>query len=275
MLVTQLLDDVETGKIKFPHMPEVVIKATKLLDDEKSSINSIVNVIKQDAAISGRILQVSNSVIFGPLQAINTLDQAIIKLGVTLTKSLIYAFSFKDGLILRNEKLRSLFNQIWEENLETAAISVLIAKLVNYVRTDEVFLAAIIHNIGLLTLIAHVSIYFKDDTVDEFVQSYKLGQLNDIIKDISIRIMHEWGLPQIYLESAASWPEPVTYYKRVSPAIIVNLVTVYMMIKSNKLSPDSFNELQLTKVYKITPDTIEFVLEEKKIILENLKKLLR
>lgn len=275
MLVIQLIDDIETGKLKFPHMPEVVIKASKLLDDEKSSIGSIVNVIKQDSALSARILQVSNSAIFGPMHPILTLDNAIIKLGVTLTKSLIYAFSFKDGLSLQNDKLRKLFNQVWEDNLEIAAISVLIAKLVNYVRTDEVFLAAIIHNIGLLTLIAHVSVHFKDEKVDEFIHSYKMGELNDVIKDLSVRIMHEWGLPQIYLEAAASWPDPITYYKKVSPSVIINLVTIFMLIKANKLAPDSFNELQLIKVYKITPETIEFVQEEKKIILENLKKLLR
>jgi HD-like signal output (HDOD) protein len=245
-----------------------------LLDDERSHISDIVDILKQDAAITARLLQVANSAIFGPVSIVTTLEHAIVKMGTSLTRSIIYAFMFKDKLKFNSQKARNFFNEVWNENLQTAALSVLVAKYVNYRRADEVFIAGLLHNLGLLLLISHIS-YWNDEDIDQFIVNYNLGLLNDIIKKVSVMIISQWNLPNVFYDCAELWDVPAVIYDQVSTTVIINAVVTYNMIQKNQIEESYFEELKLVREFDLTKELMKHILEEKKNLIENLKNMLK
>ena len=59
--VTKLLNQLESGKIQLPTLPEVALRVRDAVDDPDVSAGQIAEVLSEDTAFSARLLQVANS----------------------------------------------------------------------------------------------------------------------------------------------------------------------------------------------------------------------
>lgn len=66
-----------------PAAPRILARLGILLTDLNSSTDEIVDLLKRDAAMTARILRVSNSVAFGAENPVASLDEALLRIGFT------------------------------------------------------------------------------------------------------------------------------------------------------------------------------------------------
>jgi HD-like signal output (HDOD) protein len=131
-------------------LPEIVTKIIDVVGDPKSTARDLHEIIKNDPALSARILKVVNSAFYGLPGQISTVDRAIIMLGLSAVKNIAIAASITK--LFRNRKLGGKFTarDLWTHSLAVGAASRSIAKAAGYPSIEDAFLAGLIHDLGLL-----------------------------------------------------------------------------------------------------------------------------
>ncbi|MDE3032107.1 MAG: HDOD domain-containing protein [Acidobacteriota bacterium] len=129
-----------------PPLPQVATQLLRLTADPDASAEDLRRVISTDQALTGQILKIANSAMFGMVREVTTLTQAIMTLGFSTNKSVVFASSAKNlyhrGTVGLQERL------IWEHALVAAIASRAFAKALRFPRVEEAFIGGLLHDIG-------------------------------------------------------------------------------------------------------------------------------
>ncbi|MGD8613854.1 MAG: HDOD domain-containing protein [Desulfobacterales bacterium] len=133
-------------------LPEVIMKAQKLLIDPNSKFEELANIIETDQEITLKSLKVANSAYYSLKMQVNSVRQACVILGLKVIAQIIMTAG---TATLYNKALRA-YNMspkdLWRHSLATALSA---RKIADAVRTDtanEAFLAGLFHDAGKLIL---------------------------------------------------------------------------------------------------------------------------
>ena len=77
---------------KLPTLPEIALKLVQIAQQEEPDYREVSRIIRSDPVVSGKVLKTVNSALFGFRQRIETVEQAVPKLGITLLRTLILSF---------------------------------------------------------------------------------------------------------------------------------------------------------------------------------------
>lgn len=132
-------------------LPEVTIKIIEIVEDHKSTARDLHEVIKNDPALSVKILKVVNSAFYGLPGQIASVDRAIILLGLSAVKNLAIAASI--ARLFKGKRISEHFSaaDLWRHGVAVAVAGRSIAKCSPHqAMSDEIFVAGLIHDIGTL-----------------------------------------------------------------------------------------------------------------------------
>jgi diguanylate cyclase (GGDEF)-like protein len=190
-----------------PSVPAVVLEVLDLCQDDGVSIGQVAKVLARDPALSAKVLKVANSPWYGVRSQVTTLERAITILGINATLSLALSFSLVRGL----QKGKEGFDHqaYWLRCVIGAAASRAIGGFVNAANQEELFLAGLLQDIGILVLNEAMP-----DSYPTIVAAAK-GDHRLLIElerqeygcdhsEISAWILERWNLPANLQHAAAS-----------------------------------------------------------------------
>jgi HD-like signal output (HDOD) protein len=131
-------------------LPSVTVQIIRLSDDPDSTMEDLNKVVACDPVLGARILRLVNSAYYGMSGKINTIDRALLLLGLKAVKNIAIAASlFK---LFRAEHNRGAFDprQLWTHSVAVATGARMLARHTNLVSADEAFLAGLMHDIGIV-----------------------------------------------------------------------------------------------------------------------------
>ena len=138
--------------VDLPAMPQVVLKARKLMANVNSGIKDVVKVLETDQAIATKILKMANSAYYGMSGKISTIQHASIILGYDTIGELITLAS-SSGLMNRVLKGYGLgAGDLWRHSMSVAIGSRIIAGRKDSSLEETSFSAGLIHDAGKLVL---------------------------------------------------------------------------------------------------------------------------
>lgn len=131
-------------------LPQVVYQINELVESKTASAADLHRVIKADPALSARLLKLVNSAYYGLPGTVASLEKAVILLGVTAVKNLAIAASIEQ--LFRQVRIKGPFSgrDLWLHCLGVAAAARTLGERMNLTRLDEVFMAGLMHDLGLL-----------------------------------------------------------------------------------------------------------------------------
>ena len=129
-----------------PPLPQVAAQVLRIAADPDSTTDELQRVISTDQALASQILKIANSAMFGMMREVKTLTQAIMTLGFSTIKSVVIASSAKNLYSRGSAGLQERL--MWEHALVTALTGRAYGKLLRFPRSEEVFLAGLMHDIG-------------------------------------------------------------------------------------------------------------------------------
>jgi len=138
-----------------PTLSPVVEKVLRLVGDEKVSVKELADVIKNDVSLSFKILKVVNSAFYGFPRKISTLTQAMVILGLSAVKNLALSMSILELFVheTSDSEAGKGFTTFWERSLFSAVAARRLAILIKHPSEEEVFIAALLQDIGALVFI--------------------------------------------------------------------------------------------------------------------------
>jgi putative nucleotidyltransferase with HDIG domain len=132
-------------------LPEVTVKIIEIVEDPKSTARDLHDVIKNDPALSVKVLKVVNSAFYGLPGQVASVDRAIILLGLSAVKNIAIAASI--ARLFKGKRISERFSaaDLWRHSTAVAVAARSIAKCSPHpVMADEIFVAGLIHDIGTL-----------------------------------------------------------------------------------------------------------------------------
>jgi len=134
-----------------PSMPAIAMEVLALAQQADADIGSIANTISKDPALSSKILRTVNSSFYGRVQAVSTISQGLVILGLQSVKTLVLGFSLVTNLS-RNAGAGFKHLDYWKRSIYAATAARTIAARLKLVQQEEAFLAALLMDVGMLVL---------------------------------------------------------------------------------------------------------------------------
>jgi len=157
-LVEELARSVIERRLELPSLPEVALKIRKAIADENVSVSEIVRLLGADPALAARILKTANSALFyRGNKPITNLHSAVAQLGHRMVRNVALSYAAQQVFIgYGSEHVRSYVAAVWQHSLHAAVIGHMLARVRTKLNADEVFLAALLHEIGKLYILTRV-----------------------------------------------------------------------------------------------------------------------
>lgn len=192
-------------------LPEIYLKVRQLLDDPKSSLVDIANVVAVDPGLAGRVLRIANSAFCGFAFRIETIPRAMSMLGTQQIHDLVLATSVARSFSGIPKQLVDMA-RFWRSSVLCGASAKTIADTCNILDSERLFTAGLLAHVGRLALYlrlpeptreAHAEAAQKSISLQKAIEN-KLG-FDDA--DVAAELLSAWKLPD-------SLVEPVRHHTR-------------------------------------------------------------
>jgi HD-like signal output (HDOD) protein len=148
-----LTEEIQSQKLVIPTPPDILVELTSIVRKPNFNVEEIVKLLQRDPNISGRIIRVANSVLFGGRQPATDVSSAVKRLGTKNIQNLVTGLTISQQFILSKTKgLEAYLQQAWDQSTHVAAIAYVLAKNKTHIIPDTALLAGLIHNIGMLPI---------------------------------------------------------------------------------------------------------------------------
>lgn len=199
VFVDELIQDLESGQLQLPTLPEVALRVRDVVDDEGANATQIADIIAQDAALSARLIQVANSPLYRGRNEIDRLSMVVARLGNKLVRNLVTSQVMKQMFQATNDTVDQKLREVWEHSVQVAAIARALSGRARGVLPDQAMLAGLIHDIGILPIL------YRAEERDELLETP--GLLDQLISHLHTRIggaiLKHWQFPDALVKVAA------------------------------------------------------------------------
>ncbi|VAW64013.1 hypothetical protein MNBD_GAMMA08-1394 [hydrothermal vent metagenome] len=180
---------VESDQLVLPTLPEVALKIREAVENDNTSAQQIAETLTQDASLSARLIQVSNSPLYRSRNPIEDLQMAVTRLGIRMVKDLVISLAMKQIYQATSDVLDEHFRNSWNTAVEVAAICRMLATTVPGINPEQALLAGLIHNIGSLPILV-----LAEDDDDLFNNSEALGAvIKELTSPVGVLILEAWN----------------------------------------------------------------------------------
>ena len=269
--VTTLLDDIKNNRLKLPILPEIAIKVRDAVNDEQSSAGKVAKIVGSDAALAARLLQVANSPLFRGAVKIESVQNAIARLGVPQVRSLVTSLIMKQLYQTKSPILKKYMQKVWEHSTEVAAISHVLARKFTKLKPDEAMLGGLIHDIGILPILVKAE-EIPELANDERALDEVIGKLHASVGRI---ILEAWKFPPELVAVAAQHEDLKRNSEQVDFVDVVTVANLHSRIGSDHpYASISWTDIPAFAKLNLTPDQSIKALEEAKSDMAEMKSML-
>ena len=200
--VEDIIANFKPGQINLPSLPQISIKFKELFN-KGADISEVANLLKQDMAISAKLINLSNSVVYKGTEENKTMEQAIGRLGLATTKQYVDTISNRAVYNKINKKYIEYVDALWKHSLACAYASQSVAEIISLEETVEIFTVALLHDIGKIILLQIVSKFEDEGKYVDGIDSEELYKSIDIHHCIfGATLFNSWGFSDRYIQTA-------------------------------------------------------------------------
>ena len=196
-----------------PVLPQVYLEFERVAE-EGGGAQDLAEVVSQDAAIAGKLLQLVNSACFGLSREIHSSSEAIAFLGVNRVKSLILSNGLFDQL---GAPTLGEFSQdsLWKHAATTSELAGRLGAKVGLDKADldAAFTAGVLHDLGRLIFLSRQSSQFREAIETAEMEGSTLESMERIVlgathAEVGAYLLSLWGLPDSIVQAVKFHHEP-------------------------------------------------------------------
>ena len=225
----RIIGDLES----LPPVPRVYAELCKVTEDpQTTSTEEVARVIGRDPAVAAKILQIANSAFFGQRRQVETINWAVVVLGLEMVKNLVLATGVFQSLASADVDALNQ-DQFWKHCLACGmAAATLERKLSKDRKKSEVaMLAGTIHDLGKLVLVQYmperygevVSTAKMQQTVLTEIEEEMLGTTHAAVGGY---LAEWWNLPSNIAEALHWHHDPAESENDLRLASVVHLADI-------------------------------------------------
>ncbi|MFT3930449.1 MAG: HDOD domain-containing protein [Spongiibacteraceae bacterium] len=145
--------DSRTTLDRLPSLPQVLTKILDAVQSDRADFQHIAGIIRQDTAMTARLLGVANSSYYGRAKSCQTVERALLFLGTETVKTIVITAAIKQFFNRFNPHHQPFVKAFWRRSLIAANFAHILANLTSYNAPEEAYLAALLMDVGQLILL--------------------------------------------------------------------------------------------------------------------------
>ena len=270
---TQILQKLNSGKLAPPVMSQIVHELQKVLDKPNATADELSSLIEKDPVIALRLVSISNSPVYRGMRENRTVREAIPRLGLKETMSVVMAIANKSLYETKNPHYRFLMDKLWAHAIATAYAAKLIAQQLKLGDADFYFLMGLTHDIGKMFLLKAFS---ENPAVKNLEMKLVIANIREVHISVSSILLKRWGFKEGFIQ-AISLNEKNEFDPSVSKeCLAVNLANMitrtigYSLLEGG--APELAN-IRSAQLLGVPPEAIKKLGEETLALVKNLSHL--
>lgn len=190
----------EKGEVELPVFDDVARRVYEAAQQESIDAEKICSLLQEDPILVSEVLRLANSSFFSGLAEINTLQDAVIRLGLKQLSALVMSISQKRMYSASGNLFKERMVALWQ-HVSVASLSARWIANHSGCRkiADQAHVAALLHDVGKLSLLRIIedlavseNIAFNDLLID--------STLDKLYCEHGADLLEIWGLPSVFCE---------------------------------------------------------------------------
>jgi HD-like signal output (HDOD) protein len=210
-------------------MPQSISEILLEMEKPNYSAERLSTIILRDASLTSRILKLANSPFYHRFSEIKNVNQAIQVLGSTTVKCLALSSSVLNPMLVAKETgidFRAFFGSV----LTVAMAAQKIARELDMKTADEVFIAGLLHHIGVMFLVHHYPKQYRKIIAHETKARTLIDAEIEVFgihhAEIGYQLAVRWHLPEYICEAIRTHHDFTTVRKADPIQNVIRLATV-------------------------------------------------
>jgi diguanylate cyclase (GGDEF)-like protein len=204
--MTPELDTHLRSLVNFPSPPGVATHIIQLAQDPNIEMGKVAKAIGMDPALATKVLRIANSPLYAQRRKSENLRQALIVLGLNATLTLALSFSLVKSL--RGGKPNGVNHPLyWRRALLGASAARALGEASGQTLLEELFLAGLLQDIGMLALDKAVPDLYRDtgelQKNHRELATHERKRLGFDHADTGAWLMRQWNLPERLCDAIA------------------------------------------------------------------------
>lgn len=262
-ILREIQISIRTGKLKLPALPQICTQFRELIDNN-ADVSEMARLLKQDMVLAAKLVGVANSAQYPGFDVVQTIEQAIGRLGLTQTEQMVMALSNCRLFKTDNPKFIDLRHALWQHSLASAYAAEILARSLARDLPVDPFCAGLLHDIGVLALlhtIAQMEAHDSDtDVIDDETLSDTIKSYHAIF---GAKLLEMWRFDDEYSRIALSHNSLHTAQSLTDELLVVhfgNLVakSIGYAADGQRFNADLVN-VQSAKALKLNAEQIDFL----------------
>jgi len=198
---------------EIPPLPNIALKVIRTTSKPDVSVRDIIDVVRLDQGLVGKILKLCNSSYFGLRRTVDSLQSALVLLGDTALINTVLNSCSSDFLQKNVTGYDLRRGELWRHSVGCAFASHSLSEKVHTTNKDVVYTAGLLHDIGKIALNAFMTEKFGEivkrvqESDAEFITIEKelLGYHHG---EIGAMIAQNWKFPDVIIDAVRYHHEP-------------------------------------------------------------------
>lgn len=200
--------------LKLPSPPAIAVKILDAVKKDDAALVQLGDIISADPLLTAKMLKVANSGIFTCNGEIANINRALTVLGTNIIKNIALSFVIAENFE-SNGHCNFDYKYFWHHSVTAAVSAELIAKETKY-QDEDVFVASLLQNIGMLVILQTKGEEYKNLVTESFTSETCLSDLETEKygynhQQVGYGLLTEWNLPE-------SVTEPILFHHQPGKA---------------------------------------------------------
>lgn len=240
----------------FPVLPVTVTRLMDVTNDPECSVKDVVETIHSDPSLCLTILKISNSVLFGRPQKVDSIKMAVVILGFNEVQRIAMAKALINSFSKIAQKHKPFVDRFWEHSFVCGLAARTIARDL-HIAPDIGFMGGLIHDIGKLIMLETFADDYgperwmtelsNEDTLQEELQIHSFT--HDMVGG---QLLKKWLFPENLITAVAYHHRPGEAVKEKALAHVIQLADILSFYCCNQKL--LWEEDILTFIYSSLPD---------------------
>ncbi len=154
-LFEQLYQAYMNDELELPSLPEVATQVREALEDPTITLKAVAKILHTDPALSARLLQVANSAAYSRGRTVESIFDAVSRMGLETTHNLAVAFSLKQLFEARSPAVKERLAELYRHSTLIASLSYVLARESGNLKPERALLAGLLHDIGIIPILLY------------------------------------------------------------------------------------------------------------------------